>query len=252
MPRPARVLIAGESWVTHSVHQKGFDHFTTVSYNEGVAWLQAALERGGFAIDYLPNHLAPVRFPLSRAALGRYVAVILSDIGSNTLLLHPDTFDRSRPTPNRLALLADYVRRGGGLIMVGGYMSFAGIDGKARYAGTPVEEVLPVGIGTADDRVEVPEGIRPRVLAGRHPVLAGVPSRWPALLGYNRVSVRSDAQELARVGRDPLLVVAERGRGRSLAFTSDCSPHWGPPEFTGWGAYARFWRQAVRWVAGRS
>jgi uncharacterized membrane protein len=143
------------------------------------------------------------------------------------------------------------VKRGGGLIMVGGYMSFAGIDGKARYAGTAVAEVLPVVIGTTDDRVEVPEGVRPKVLVGQHPVLAGIPPRWPALLGYNRVSVKSDARELARVGRDPLVVVAERARGRSLAFTSDCSPHWGPPEFTGWGSYARFWRQAVRWVAHR-
>ena len=24
-----RVLIAGESWIMHTIHQKGFDHFTT-------------------------------------------------------------------------------------------------------------------------------------------------------------------------------------------------------------------------------
>jgi uncharacterized membrane protein len=40
---PKRVLIAGESWVTHSIHTKGFDSFTTTEYNEGVAWLKAAL-----------------------------------------------------------------------------------------------------------------------------------------------------------------------------------------------------------------
>ena len=37
-----RVLIAGESWVTHSIHQKGFDSFTTTEYVEGVhlrAWM---------------------------------------------------------------------------------------------------------------------------------------------------------------------------------------------------------------------
>ena len=35
-----RVLIAGESWTTHSIHQKGFDSFTTTEYSEGVRWLR--------------------------------------------------------------------------------------------------------------------------------------------------------------------------------------------------------------------
>ena len=42
--------------------------------------------------------------------------------------------------------------------MVGGYYSFQGINGGARYHGTPVEEVLPVEILPYDDRIEVPEG----------------------------------------------------------------------------------------------
>jgi uncharacterized membrane protein len=29
MSNVLRILIAGESWVTHSIHQKGFDSFTT-------------------------------------------------------------------------------------------------------------------------------------------------------------------------------------------------------------------------------
>ena len=40
-----RVLIAGESWTTHSIHQKGFDSFTTTEYNEGVQWLRASRRR---------------------------------------------------------------------------------------------------------------------------------------------------------------------------------------------------------------
>ena len=46
-----RVLIAGESWTTHSIHQKGFDSFTTTEYNEGVRWLRAALEDNGWTVD---------------------------------------------------------------------------------------------------------------------------------------------------------------------------------------------------------
>ena len=141
-----RVLIAGESWVTHSIHQKGFDSFTTTAYEEGVGPLRDALEAGGFEVTYLPNHVAATDFPDTAAALADYAAVILSDIGANTLLLHPETFARSAPRPDRIATIRDYVEAGGGLLMVGGYLTFSGIEGKARWGGTPVEEALPVTI----------------------------------------------------------------------------------------------------------
>ena len=76
-----RVLIAGESWVTHSIHQKGFDAFTTTSYHEGVGPLRSALEAAGFEVVYLPNHVAAAEFPGTPGDLAGYAAVILSDIG---------------------------------------------------------------------------------------------------------------------------------------------------------------------------
>ena len=42
-----KVLFAGESWTVHSIHQKGFDSFTTTEYAEGGGWLKQALTRGG-------------------------------------------------------------------------------------------------------------------------------------------------------------------------------------------------------------
>ena len=69
MGAPTRVLIAGESWVTHSIHQKGFDAFTTTSYHEGVGPLRAALETAGFTSTYLPNHVAATDFPGTAAEL---------------------------------------------------------------------------------------------------------------------------------------------------------------------------------------
>src|SRR5690349_2865315 len=102
-----RVLIAGESWTVHSIHQKGFDSFTTTEYAEGVRWLREALEAGGWTIDYMPSHIAARDFPLTPEALSIYGCVMLSDIGANTLLLHPDTFVRSRQLPNRLLALRD-------------------------------------------------------------------------------------------------------------------------------------------------
>lgn len=245
-----RVLIAGESWVMHTVHQKGFDHFTTTAYGEGHRWLAEALTAGGFVVEHLPNHLAAAQFPTDRAGLDGYDVVILSDIGSNTLLLHPDTFERSVVMPNRLALLRDYVAAGGGLVMVGGYLTFQGIDAKGRYAGTPVEEVLPVTLLDVDDRVEAPEGIVPTVRAADHPIVAGVPEEWPALLGYNRLLARPEATVVAAVGDDPLLAAWTFGAGRAVAFASDCGPHWAPPDFCAWDGYAPLWQGLVGWAAG--
>ncbi len=249
MTRALRILIAGESWETLSFHQKGFDVFTTTFYYEGVGPLQAALEGAGHTVAYMPSHIAATKFPVDLDGLHAFDVVILSDIGTNTLLLHPDTFERSRRMPNRLALLRDYVAAGGGLIMVGGYMTFQGIDAKARYAGTPVEAALPVTLLPHDDRVEVPEGATPRVQMA-HPIVAGIDGEWPQLLGYNRLIARPAAITVALVADDPLLVAWEFGSGRSIAFASDCGPHWAPPEFLSWSGYAQLWSQMAGWAGG--
>jgi uncharacterized membrane protein len=251
MPDSHRVLLAGESWVSTTTHVKGFDSFTTSTYAEGADDLRAALAAGGFTVDFLPNHLAPTAFPTTAEALEQYGCVILSDIGTNTLLLPLATWERGQPTPNRLELMRQYVLSSGGLIMVGGYLTFQGIEGKGRWAGTAVEEVLPVTLQTGDDRVERPEGIAPEVVAGDHPIVAGLERQWPAVLGYNRVSARADGQVLARVGDDVLLACREIGSGRTVAYTTDCGPHWCPPPFVAWAGYARLWQQMVEWVARR-
>jgi len=55
---------------------------------------------------------------------------------------------------------------------------------------------------------------------------------------------------IVSVGDDPLIVAGDHGRGRSVAFTSDCGPHWCPPPFVDWEGYTTMWQQLVAWVAG--
>ncbi len=246
----ANVLLAGESWIMHTIHQKGFDDFTTTAYGEGHQWLSSALQGAGFEVEHLPNHLANEHFPDTIAGLSKYDVVMLSDIGSNTLLLHPDTFVKSQKRPNRLDVIREYVFQGGGLVMVGGYLTFQGIEAKARYAGTAIETALPVTLLTADDRVEVPQGTNVSVALPSHSIMAGLDGEWPDLLGYNKVIAKPDADLIAMVGEDPLIVAGDYGSGRSVAFTSDCGPHWAPPEFVNWAGYARLWSQVVGWAAG--
>jgi uncharacterized membrane protein len=90
----------------------------------------------------------------------------------------------------------------------------------------------------------------PVVTSAAHPILQGVPSDWPALLGYNRVSPKSDSELVATVGADPLLVAGRFGKGRGVAFTSDCGPHWAPPPFVEWTGYAPLWNGIAEWVGG--
>jgi len=244
-----RVLLCGESWVTHSLHIKGVDSFSTSAYVEGAGHLRAALAGADIEVDYLPGHLVPGQFPATLGDLLDYQAVILSDIGANSILLAPQTFERSQPAPDRLAVVEEYVRNGGGLMMIGGYLSFAGIEGKARYHGTPVEAALPVLISNVDDRVECPQGVVPEPVATDHPVLHGVPEPWPAVLGYNRVTAREGAEVVALCAADPLVACFRHERGRSAVFTSDCAPHWAPPEFMDWPGYRVLWPNLIRWLA---
>ena len=243
-----RILIAGESWTVHSIHQKGFDSFTTTEYAEGVRWLRSALEAGGWEVVYQPAHVAARDFPFSAEDLAAFDCIILSDIGANTLLLHPDTFVRSKVLPNRLAAIRDYVGAGGGLVMVGGYLTFQGIDAKGQYAGSPVEEALPVTLHRHDDRVEAPQGIVPVLADATHPIASGLVDDWPALLGYNRIMPKDGATVVSTVGDDPLIVAGSFGNGRSVAFASDCGPHWAPPPFVEWQGYGRLWTQICDWA----
>ncbi|WP_152048689.1 glutamine amidotransferase [Aureimonas psammosilenae] len=252
-----KVLLAGESWVSTATHIKGFDQFPTVTYHQGADELLAALKGSPFAITFMPAHQAQRDFPQTIEALEAYDAVILSDIGANTLLLHPDTWIHSKTTPNRLKLLREYVERGGALLMFGGYYSFQGINGGARYRKTAVEEVLPVSCLPVDDRVEVPEGFAPVVTGDTsHPILQGLGTDWPVLLGYNEVELKPGAEVLATVsteyGSQPLLVTGTYGKGRTVVWTSDVGPHWLPGEFIRWDGYAKLFGAMLAWATAKS
>ena len=129
-------------------------------------------------------------------------------------------------------------------------MSFSGIDGRARYQASPLASVLPVTMLDRDDRVEVPEGLIADFPSPNHAALGGTPADWPILLGYNQLVPKSDATVIASYNDDPLLVVGEVGKGRSVAFASDVAPHWAPKEFMSWTHYAELWSSIVSWAAG--
>lgn len=164
--------------------------------------------------------------------------------------------------------LRDFVERDGhALVMVGGDRSFS----EGAYDGTPLGDILPVGLG--------PQPLGPDLLpfqaqltdAGeRHPVtrLTSDPEenaawwgRLHTLDGTNRVlAAKGDAAVLLEhptlmVGSRgmPVLAVREVGKGRTMSLTVDSSWRWSLSEAAvgrGNQAYLRFWKGAIRWLIG--
>lgn len=250
-----RVLLVGESWTTSETHYKGFDQFGSVRFHTGATPLLEAMKDSDFQIDYMTAHDAAEGFPFAMEGLAPYDIIILSDIGANTFLLPPDVWLRSRTVPNRLRLLKEWVAQGGNLLMIGGYFSFQGIDGRARWRNTAVEDTLPVTCHPWDDRVEIPEGAQADILLPDHPVMAEMPAAWPPILGVNEVMVRDGATVVARLPEDqgghPLLVLGQHGHGRTAAWTSDVGPHWLSPEFCDWPGYGTLWKNLFGWLVAR-
>ncbi|MBX3596772.1 MAG: cytoplasmic protein [Rhizobiaceae bacterium] len=250
-----KVLLVGETWMSSSTHFKGFDQFGSVTFHSGAGPLQKALEGSRFELIHMPAHEAVEKLPFDLDGLNQYDAILLSDIGANSLLLHPDVWLNGKTVPNRLKLLKEWTARGGGLAMIGGYLTFQGIDGRGRWRRTPVEDVLPVSCLPYDDRIEAPEGFKPVLTAGAdHPIVEGLDGDWPVLLGANEVTLkdRPDVEVLATLpqeqGGHPLLVVGNYEKGRTLAWMSDLSPHWLPTSFSDWPGYSTLWRNALGWL----
>lgn len=250
-----RVLLVGESWTTSETHYKGFDQFGSVRFHTGATPLLEAMKDSDFQIDYMTAHDAAEGFPFAMEGLAPYDIIILSDIGANTFLLPPDVWLRSKTVPNRLRLLKEWVAQGGNLLMIGGYFSFQGIDGRARWRNTAVEDTLPVTCHPWDDRVEIPEGAQADILLPDHPVMVEMPAAWPPILGVNEVMVRDGATVVARLPEDqgghPLLVLGQHGQGRTAAWTSDVGPHWLSPEFCDWPGYGTLWKNLFGWLVAR-
>lgn len=215
-----------------------------------------ALEGAGIEVVHMPNEVAISQFPRTLEGLQTYDAIILSDIEAEILSLYqfwiPGT---PQPTSNRLKAIREFTRQGGGLLMVGGWSSFSGRYGTAAYYDTPVEEALPVNcLRGLDDRLETPEGAHVNVQVASHPIIDNIPwDESPPFAGFNRILPKEGAQVLATIGEGedehPFIIVWEFGKGRSMAFASDCSPHWAT-YFQPWEYYGPFWVQTVRWLAG--
>ncbi len=193
-------------------------------------------------------------FPRTRAELYRYRALILGGVEASFF------------SHDQLQMIADFVsERGGGLLMMGGRSSFA----EGGWAGTPVEEVLPVVLTNAPAS---PDGYLEEVKVAPTPAGAAnaamqlgndsvdVRTRWAALPPVTIVNRVTETRPGATVllegtgeGLDPPQVVLAHqryGRGKALALTIQDSWLWQmsadvPLEDQ---SHETLWRQMLRWL----
>jgi uncharacterized membrane protein len=235
-------------------------------FEQYARYLIAVTKNCGFDFDRLPPDKIN-EMPSKLEDLMHYDAVVISDAPGKDL------------SKEKMELLKKYVEKGKGLGMIGGWWSFTGSNG--NWGKTPVEEILPVNCLPHDDRVNDPNGFK-IIKKKDHAILKGLP--WedpPTVCGYNEVVPKADAEILLTLRRiesigkgkvegvklaekeHPLLVVGKHGKGRTLAFTTDLSPHW-VGGMVDWGKerkvvneaelgnlYLDFGCHILKWLAGK-
>ena len=139
-------------------------------------------------------------FPQDADALRRYAAVVLAGADAESL---GGIFGRKA--------LADYVRGGGGLVVLGGLCTY----GAGKFRHTLVEEMLPVILAGPFDL---------KRLGGGKPISstpAGRDMTWSAkavCVWQHRLQARPDATVAATTSAGPILVFGNYGKGSVAAF----------------------------------
>ncbi len=117
------------------------------------------LEEGGILIDLVLEICTARETPTLAEEFTVYDVVVLRGIRHNTPALPSKFFNEFEEVQNRIQLFEDYVRVGGGLTMVDGYLTFQGFNAKANYKNTAIERCLPAAMQSYDDRIERSDGI---------------------------------------------------------------------------------------------
>lgn len=203
-----------------------------------------------------PRELSLIPFPreeIFQKKIDTFDVVIVLNFGSE---------DSQVSLSNYRQDIEHYVQNGGAFAYLGGDRSFGEVQSAAS---NPFETVLPVS--TAGQAALEPFVAKLTAAGQRHPITAlgtgsvSSEAAWagfPAIPGMNLTRPKPGATVLLanpNVVVDgnpaPLLTIAELGRGRTMAISTDGSWYWAFPSHAA-GAptrnYERFWSNAIRWL----
>jgi uncharacterized membrane protein len=190
-------------------------------------------------------------FPRTREELFQYRGLILGSVEAASF------------TPEQLRMIADFVnKRGGGLLMLGGRRSF----GEGGWGGTPVGEVLPVVIGAANSKYLALD-------IAVHPTRAGATfavtqiaetenasaKKWddmPVLSAVNQIREAKPGATVLLSGvdktrQDHIVLAYQRyGRGKAIAMPVQDVWAWRMDAKVAVTdtTHAMFWRRIIRWL----
>jgi uncharacterized membrane protein len=222
--------------------------------NPNVDLISFFILRTNDSVDSAATHeLSLIPFPTDE--------LFYQELGSFDLVVFQNFTHRGFRMAQYLPRIRDFVKDGGGFVMIGGDQSFAG----GGYANTPFASFLPVIMGEGD-AIETQSFKAELTEVGRlHPITRLIQSgdenvnAWSdlrAMNGWNGVSgVPADADVLLRtptsMGAQPFVAVRDFGRGRVLSVLGDDTWRWSfgadgsgaNPHF-----YYRFWGNAIRWL----
>lgn len=220
--------------------------------NLQVVVLQRTAENKYLRLDVDSAEELPSGFPRTREELFSYRGLILGSVEAAAF------------TPDQLRMIADFVdRRGGGLLMLGGRRAFE--DG--GYAGTPVADVMPVVLepGARTEDAVARLTVRPTRAGASSPMTqiekteTESVARWGQLPAVTSVNAVRRAKPGATVlltgtdqnGREQVVLAWQRyGRGKAGAFPVQDSWIWqlhASMPVTD-PTHENFWRQLLRWL----
>ena len=230
-----KVLYVGDTQVNVRTSIKGIDSWTFAYYSDSARYLRNALRAADdIILDHIPSMNCIADMPSTVEEMKQYDAILVSDVGYNNIVFQPGNVQPFKVPmgPDRVKALCEYVNQGGGFMMIGGWLSFSGMQGKGMYGGTKVEELLPVTCMPrgADDRMEITEGYAMQLDDPNHPIVKDIDWKMHT---WSRLTTATCRSQLVRLARDvPASIpptLAPTGRAiswsiRSMHFSGSRSP----------------------------
>lgn len=171
-------------------------------------------------------------FPPTYEELLGYDLLVLSDMAAG-----PDF---------AMEMVADFVRHGGGLLTLGGLLTY----GAGQWRGTVLEELLPVTFpGGFDLKWEKP-GAAPKPV-GKHSINTGL--NWPKdarFFWIHDAQPKDGNTVVMAAGKRPILVLGSDGEGRVAALLATCHGEPVPGQTEAWKTetWTKLLTQAMHWL----
>ena len=208
------------------------DHFrlTPALHDAGLRYHASYVSRSPYFGGYTRFYHLP-----EPAELNRFSVIVIANLDAPSL------------NAERLAAYREFVANGGGLVVLGGYWAF----GRGAYAGTPLEEMLPVTFAPEHRIPANAEGL---------PLRAAPQATWKFAADFAAKPVAFYVQTLAPkpgatvqllAGDKPALIAGTFGKGRvvACALTANGDAPAGSVPFWDWPAWPKLLGHALDWAA---